>query len=100
MSPAAFQPDGGARHQVPDGAGDEDLARVGERGDPRPGVDRDAPDLTRGPVFHFAGVRPRADGQAEGAAPSRTLSAQPIARAGLSNRASAPSPAVSTSRPW
>src|SRR5690349_11351242 len=67
MGPAAFQPDRGARHQVADGAGDEDLTRAGERGDPGPDVHGDTPDLTRRPVLHLAGVRPGAHGQAEGA---------------------------------
>jgi hypothetical protein len=64
---AAFQPDGSPRDQVPDGAGDQDLTRTGQRGDAGSGVHRDAPDLTSGPAFHLAGMHPRADLQAKGA---------------------------------
>jgi DNA-binding CsgD family transcriptional regulator len=65
---AAVQPDRGAGDQVPDGAGDQDLARAGQRGDPGPGMHRDAPDLAAGPVFHLAGVHAGADLQVLGAA--------------------------------
>jgi hypothetical protein len=65
VAAAAFQPDRGAGDQVADGAGDQDLARAGQRGDPGPGVHRDAPDLGCGAVFHLAGVHPGPDLQAK-----------------------------------
>ena len=63
---AAFQPDRRARDQVADGAGDQDLTRAGQRGDPGSGVHGDAADLTARAVFHLAGMHPGADSQAEG----------------------------------
>jgi hypothetical protein len=56
---------GASATQVLDGAGDQDLARAGQRGDPGPGVHRDAPDLGCGAVFHLAGVHPGPDLQAK-----------------------------------
>ena len=63
---AAVQPDRGARDQVADGTGDQDLARAGQGGDPGPGMHRDAPDRASGPVLHLPGVHAGPDLQAEG----------------------------------
>ncbi len=58
--PAVLQPDVGADHEIPDGAGHQDLAQAGGGHDPGADVDRDPAHVIAAQV-HLAGVEACSD---------------------------------------
>jgi hypothetical protein len=99
MGSTVLELEAGACDQILDGLRDQDFTRSGDARNPGPGVHRHPGDLVSKELA-FAGVHARSDLEAERPTPLTAADAQRIARAGPSNVARNPSPAVSTSRPW
>ena len=95
---AVVELEAGADDQLAHGAGDEQLAGVGQGADPGADVDRHPADVVADQL-DLAGVDPTLTSIPIAASSSRTAAAQRIARAGPSKVARNPSPIVFTSRP-